>query len=50
VALGAFLTREPVLAQQITGVPGSPQATTTITRKQLPPPDPKFGGIIKEKA
>ena len=40
----------PVLAQQITGTPGSPGATTTIDGKQLPPPDPKFGGVIKEKA
>ena len=38
------------LAQQVTGVPGSPGATTTINGKQLPPPDPKFGGVIKEKA
>ncbi|MGA7546825.1 MAG: hypothetical protein WBW08_13530, partial [Methyloceanibacter sp.] len=38
------------LAQQITGVPGSPEATTTIDGKQLPPPDPKFGGVIKERA
>ena len=37
------------LAQQVTGVPGSPEATTTITGKQLPP-DPKFGGVIKERA
>jgi arylsulfatase A-like enzyme len=37
-------------AQQVTGVPGSPTATTTITGKQLPPPDPKFGGVIREKA
>ena len=37
-------------AQQVTGVPGSPDATTTISGKQLPPPDPKFGGVIKEKA
>ena len=37
-------------AQQVTGVPGSPNATTTISGKQLPPPDPKFGGVIKEKA
>lgn len=29
---------------------GSPGATTTIDGKQLPPPDPKFGGVIKEKA
>ena len=27
-----------------------PSATTTIDGKQLPPPDPKFGGVIKEKA
>ena len=38
------------LAQQIAGVPGSPEVTTTITGKQFPPPDPKFGGVIKEKA
>jgi arylsulfatase len=37
-------------AQQSTGVPGSPDATTTINGKQLPPPDPKFGGVIKENA
>ena len=37
-------------AQQVTGVLGSPEATTTITGKQLPPPDPQFGGVIKEKA
>ena len=37
-------------AQQVTGVVGSPGATTTIDGKQLPPPDPKFGGVIKEKA
>ncbi len=35
---------------EITGVLGSPSATTTISGKQLPPPDPKFGGVIKEKA
>jgi arylsulfatase A-like enzyme len=40
----------PAMAQQIMGVPGSPSATTTISGKQLPPPDPKFGGVIKEKA
>ena len=38
------------LAQQITGVPGSPGATTTIDGKQLPAPDPKFGGLIKDDA
>src|SRR5260370_3896416 len=35
---------------QTTGAPGSPGATTTIDGKQLPPPDPTFGGVIKEKA
>jgi arylsulfatase A-like enzyme len=40
----------PVMAQQTTGVPGSPDATTAIDGKQLPTPDPKFGGVIKEKA
>jgi arylsulfatase A-like enzyme len=35
---------------ETTGTPGSPGATTTITGKQLPAPDPKFGGVIKEGA
>src|SRR5499427_7831631 len=41
-----------VQAEQIqtTGEPGSPSATTTISGKQLPPPDPKFGGVIKDTA
>ncbi|MFZ0256346.1 MAG: sulfatase-like hydrolase/transferase [Gammaproteobacteria bacterium] len=29
---------------------GSPEATTTIDGKQLPAPNPKFGGVIKEGA
>src|SRR4051794_27371687 len=33
-------------AQQITGTPGSPGATTSIDGKQLPAPDLKFGGVI----
>jgi len=40
----------PVTAQEITGKPGSPGATTTLSGKQLPPPDPKFGGVIKGRA
>ena len=39
-----------VLAQQVNGVLGSPSATTTITGKELPPPEPKFGGVIKDDA
>jgi hypothetical protein len=34
------------LGQQITGVPGSPDATTTIDGKTLPPPPQVFGGQI----
>ena len=37
-------------AQELTGTPGAPGTTTTIDGKQLPPPDPKFGGVINEKA
>jgi arylsulfatase A-like enzyme len=40
----------PAAAQQVTGKLGSPSATTTIPNKQLPPPDPKFGGVIKDDA
>ncbi len=32
------------------GPPGSPATTASIDGKQLPPPDPKFGGVIKENA
>ena len=49
--VSAFLLgSHPAIAQQITGTPGSPSATTSISGKQLPPPDPKFGGVIKEGA
>ncbi|WP_210496913.1 arylsulfatase [Microvirga antarctica] len=44
------LTCVSALAQQITGTPGSPGATTTLDGKQLPPPDPAFGGVIRQKA
>jgi len=37
-------------AQQVTGTLGSPSATTTISGEQLPPPAPKFGGVIKDDA
>ena len=44
------LAAMPARAQQVTGVLGSPGATTTIPNTQLPPPDPKFGGVIKDDA
>ena len=37
-------------AQQVTGTLGSASATTTVSNRQLPPPDPKFGGVIKDGA
>jgi arylsulfatase A-like enzyme len=40
----------PCMAQTVTGVAGSPSATISIDGTQLPPPDPTFGGVIKEKA
>ncbi len=46
----SLLVSVPAGAQQINGVPGSPSATSTISGKQLPPPDPKFGGVIKDGA
>ena len=48
--IAGTLVVAPSAAQQVTGVPGSPSATTTIDGKQLPPPPPKFGGVIKEDA
>jgi hypothetical protein len=42
------LSSAPADGQQVTGTPGSPSATTSIDGAQLPPPPPKFGGVIKE--
>ena len=50
VASGTAESTVTAGAPQITGVLGSPDATTTIDGKQLPPPDPKFGGVIKDDA
>src|SRR4029450_9591751 len=46
----AFFGTTQLSAQQVTGAPGSPGATTTISGKQLPSPDPKFGGVITDDA
>jgi arylsulfatase A-like enzyme len=50
LAAAAILAAPVSLAVEITGELGSPSATTTLDGKKLPPPDPKFGGVIKEKA
>lgn len=44
----ASLTVSIAAAQQSAPEPGSPGATVTIDGKQLPAPDPKFGGVIKD--
>jgi len=47
VAVGLLLAVPPAaLAQQITGVPGSPDATTMIDGRYLPPPPQRFVGQI----
>ncbi len=50
VCLAGLLTIGSATAQEVTGTPGSPSATTTIDGQQLPAPDPKFGGVIKDDA
>jgi len=40
----------PSRAQQVTGTPGSPDATTTIDGRYLPPPPQKFDGQIQLNA
>jgi arylsulfatase len=52
VAVAACFTLQPATseAQQINGVPGSPSATMSIDGRQLPPPPPAFGGVIKQDA
>ena len=46
----AALTTQIGAAQQPTCPTGSPCATRTIDGKQLPPPAPTFGGVIKDDA
>jgi arylsulfatase A-like enzyme len=48
--LAASWALGPATAQQITGTPGSPSATTTIPGNQLPPPPQKFEGKIERNA
>ena len=48
LALGVL--SQPASAQQTTGVPGSPDATTTIDGRYLPPPPQPFQGEINLNA
>ena len=48
--LAASLAPVAAVAQRITGVPGSPSATTMIDGEQLPHAPFKFGGTIERYA
>ena len=50
LALMLALAASPALAQQVTGVLGSPEATTTIPGNQLPAPPQQFRGKIERNA
>ncbi len=53
LAVTSFFSASPLFAAdpvQTTGTPGAADATTTIPGNQLPSPDPKFGGVIKNDA
>src|SRR4051794_14167877 len=50
IAVASQLQNQSGFAQTTNGQPGSPSATTTISGKQLPAPDPKFGGVIQDGA
>src|SRR6516225_12220300 len=55
IASASFLTlglwaSTPALAQQMIGVPGSPEASTTIDGRYLPAPPQPFGGQINPNA
>src|SRR5438874_1602766 len=47
ITVVGLLQNQAVRGQTTTGQPGSPSATTSINGKQLPAPDPKFGGVIR---
>ena len=51
-AVSLMLAASPLQAREVevTGALDSPSATTTISGKQLPAPEPKFGGDIKHDA
>jgi arylsulfatase A-like enzyme len=46
----AVVNTAPAAAQQVTGNPGSPGATTTIDGRYLPPPPQQFTGQIEPNA
>ncbi len=49
-AVAFLISAAPALAQQQSAPVGSPAASRPLDGKQLPPPDPKWGGVIKNDA
>ena len=45
-AAAIFAAAPSAPAQKINGTPGSPESTITVDGNYLPPPPPKFGGVI----
>ena len=50
VAGAAFLPYSSRCIAQEANEPGSPRATASISGRELPRPDPEFGGVIQQKA
>jgi arylsulfatase len=48
--VAATMVVSPAAAQVVTGTLGTPSATIAIDGRQLPAPEPKFGGVITENA
>jgi arylsulfatase A-like enzyme len=48
--IAVVVAATPTMAQEITGTPGSPDATMTIDGRYLPNPPPPFGGEINLNA
>jgi len=46
--IAALLAAAPAAAQVVTGTLGDANATTTINGNQIPAPERKFGGVIKQ--
>ena len=49
-AVFCLLSSPSIIAQKVTGELGAPGATTTISGKQLPAPEPAFAGEINNEA
>jgi arylsulfatase A-like enzyme len=48
--LAVLVAATSAFGQQVSAPSGAPASTTVISGQQLPAPDPKFGGVIKQDA